>query len=97
MIPEVSMEPIIGTLSTPDNIPKRPTIAYSMGGVGLSDPTQGTSVQVWRAWFDRDKASVFVEAPNTPPTPIFEQDKIIWLTFAFDQNILSCSTIGGGR
>lgn len=87
MIPIVSEIPIIGTLSSPDNIPKRPTIAYSLGGIGLSDPTKGLAIQIWRAWFDRESSKVFIESPNTPAVALFDQDKIVWLTFAFDQNM----------
>lgn len=87
MIPLVSLEPIVGVLSNPDNIPKRPTVAYTMGGIALNNPSEGYLVQVWRAWFDRNTTSVMVESPNTPPTKIFDQDGIVWLTFCFDQTM----------
>lgn len=87
MIPIKSSEPFIGKLLPPDNIPKRPTIDYELGGIGLQDPSQGLMVQTWRCWFDREKSAVMVESPNTPPTKIFEESDIAWLSFAFDQNM----------
>lgn len=87
MIPARSSEPVVGTIYAPDNAPKRPTIDFEMGGIALQDPSQGLQVQTWRAWFDRNEAAVFVEAPNTPPTMIFEQAAITWLSFCFDQNM----------
>lgn len=87
MIPIKSSEAVVGILLPPDNMPKRPTIDYEMGGIGLQDPSLGLMFQQWRCWFDRDSSAVMVESPNTPPTKIFDQDKIIWLSFSFDQNM----------
>lgn len=87
MIPVKSSSDVVGSLLTPDNIPKRPTVDYEMGGVGLQNTAQGLLFQVWRCWFDRNTSSVFVEAPNTPATKIFEQEGIVWLSFTFDQNM----------
>lgn len=86
-IPIKSSEPVVGTLFAPDDFPKRPTIDYELGGIGLQDPSQGLRFQTWRCWFDRDNSAVMVESPNTPPTKIFDQDRIVWLSFCFDQNM----------
>ncbi|AXF52921.1 MAG: tail fiber protein [Caudoviricetes sp.] len=86
-IPIKSSTPVIGVLLSPDNLPKRPTIDYELGGVGLQNPSQGLMYQEWRCWFDRDKSAVMVESPNTPPTKIFDQERIVWLSFCFDQNM----------
>lgn len=87
MIPIKSNPEVIGVLLPPDDMPKRPTIDYELGGVGLQDPSQGLTFQAWRCWYDREKSAVMVEAPNTPPTQIFEEDRLIWLSFCFDQNM----------
>lgn len=87
MMPIKSVTPVIGKLYAPDNMPKRPTIDYELGGVGLQNPIEGLEFQTWRCWFDRDNSAVMVESPNTPPTKIFDQDGIVWLSFAFDQNM----------
>lgn len=87
MIPIKSSEPVVGVIYSPDNMPKRPTIDFELGGVGLQDTSQGLRVQQWRAWFDRYAGGVFVESQNTPPTIIFEQSGIVWLSFCFDQNM----------
>lgn len=87
MIPVKSNPEVIGNILSPDNLPKRPTIDYEMGGIGLQDPSQGLLVQQWRAWYERDEMSVYVESPNTPPTKIFYQESLVWLSFSFDQNM----------
>lgn len=87
MIPVKSDPSVIGLLSSPDNIPRRPTIDYELGGVGLQDSSLGLMLQTWRCWFDRESSSVLLESPNTPPTKIFEQGGITWLSFCFDQNM----------
>lgn len=87
MIPIKSEPAVPGLVLSPDNMPKRPTIDYEMGGIALQDPSQGLLVQQWRAWYVRDEMAVYVEATNTPPTKIFEQDRLTWLSFCFDQNM----------
>lgn len=87
MIPIKSIPELVGVLLAPDNIPKRPTIDYELGGIGLQDASQGLMAQTWRCWYYRDASAVMVEAPNTPPTKIFEQDRLAWLSFCFDQNM----------
>lgn len=87
MIPIKSDPALIGLLLPPDNLPKRPTVDYAMGGIGLQDPSQGLLFQSWRAWYVREDFSVYLESPNTPPTKIFEQEGIAWLSFCFDQNM----------
>lgn len=87
MIPVKSDPDLVGLLNTPDNMPKRPTIDYEIGGIGLQDPSQGLMVQTWRCWFDRDRSAVMVESPNTPPEKIFEQNDLVWLSFCFDQSM----------
>lgn len=87
MIPIKSTTPVIGQLLSPDNLPKRPTIDFEMGGIGLQDPSQGLRVQQWRGWFERNESAVYVESANTPPTKIFDQQNIVWLSFCFDQNM----------
>lgn len=91
MIPIKSTEPVIGDLQSPDNLPKRPTIDYEMGGVGLQDPSQGLEFQIWKCWFDRDSNAVMIESPNTPPIKIFDQENITWISFCFDQNMRWCA------
>lgn len=99
MIPIRSSEAVVGELLAPDGMPKRPTIDYELGGISLQDSSQGLMVQTWRCWFDRDSASVMVEAPNTPPTKIFDQSGITWLSFSFDQNMRWCAvyTLSNGE
>jgi len=99
MIPVKSSEAVIGSLLPPDNMPKRPTIDYELGGIGLQDSSQGLRVQTWRCWFERDAGAVMVEAPNTPSAKIFDQTQITWLSFCFDQNMRWCAvyTVADGQ
>lgn len=91
MIPIKSSTEVAGELLAPDNLPKRPTIDYELGGIGLQNISAGLMVQVWRCWFDRNNSAVMVEAPNTPPAILFYQEKIVWLSFCFDQNMRWCA------
>ena len=97
-IPTLSIPPIIGVILAPDNMPKRPLVDYELGGVALQDISQGLRVQQWRAWFDRARGAVFVEAPLVLETKIFEQVDIEWLSFCFDQNMrwTACYTLSRG-
>lgn len=87
MIPLKSSAPIVGSLKPPDNLPKRPTIDYELGGFGLQNTSEGLEFQTWRCWFDRDSSCVMAEAQNTPAVKLFEQEGIVWLSFCFDQNM----------
>lgn len=87
MIPIKSTKPVVGKLLSPDNLPKRPTIDFDIGGIALQDPSHGLMVQQWRGWFERNESAVYLEAPNTSPTKIFNQPNIVWLSFCFDQNM----------
>lgn len=65
--------------------PNRRT-AYAIGGIALSDPSQGLGVQLWTATALPD--SVVIEAPNlSEPIEILKEPDIVELTLAFDQNM----------
>jgi len=61
--------------------------SWHIGGVGLSDPTQGLRFQDWHAV--SDGSSVFVSAPNWPLMQLFftAGAGISFVDLAFDQNM----------
>lgn len=66
--------------------PPNTRTAYAMGGVGLSDPSQGMDVQLWTATALEDR--VILEAPNMPNALVaLSMPDITQLTLAFDQNM----------
>lgn len=73
----------------PDNIPVFNTTDYQLGGVGLSDASQGFQVQAW--FIDIagpvTNNSVYVSSPNTLPTLLFSQPAITEVSLSFDQNM----------
>lgn len=79
------------TFIPPDDILVDGTVDYELGGVGLSDASQGLQVQVWTARITGTPGfpgtAVTVEAPNTPATQLFAMDGISEISLAFDQNM----------
>lgn len=80
---------IISSFLPPDNIETGPLEDYELGGVGLSDPSQGLQYQVWHMLVTGTGVStaVYVSAPNTPSTLLFSSPNITWARLAFDQNM----------
>lgn len=61
-------------------------VAYALGGVALSDASQGLAVQLWTA--TAKPTHVELTAPNqATPIVILTQPDIAELTLAFDQNM----------
>lgn len=81
--------PIIQAYLPPDQLPSTELEDWELGGVGLSDGSQGLQVQTWHMLVHGTGAttSVWVDAPNTPPTQLFALANITWARLAFDQNM----------
>jgi len=62
------------------------TVDYELGGIGLSDPSQGLQVQTWRARVDGSNVLVG-PAPYTAETTLFTGADITEISLAFDQNM----------
>lgn len=74
----------------PDDKESYPLDDWQLGGVGLSDPTQGLEYQFWRLQVVVDEAFVgyfWVSAPNTAPVLLFSRPGATWGRLAFDQNM----------
>ena len=66
--------------------PPNKKTAYAMGGIALSNPSQGLNVQLWTAQAMPD--GVYVTSPTvTQPIALLIQPNITELTLAFDQNM----------
>jgi hypothetical protein len=92
MIPNKSLvQPLIwNPYIPPINLPNTFISCEALGGIGLSDPTQGLQTQNWSGYVANvglPDASVYLSAPNTPDTFIFAYPGIVWMRFTFDQNM----------
>jgi hypothetical protein len=63
-----------------------PLIDYELGGVGLSDPSQGLKVKLWTLYLDGEN-DVKITAEGVPPVTLFSRAGIRELSLAFDQNM----------
>lgn len=92
MIPNKSLiqPPIWSFFLPPVNLPNTFTSCEALGGIGLSDPSQGLQVQNWSGYVSNvglTTSSVHLSSNNTPDTIIFSSPGIIWMRFTFDQNM----------
>lgn len=92
MIPNKSLiqPPIWEAYKPPVNLPNTFTNCESLGGISLSDPTQGLQYQNWSGTVTDvglATSSVYLYSDNTPNTFIFSDPGIIWMRFTFDQNM----------
>jgi len=93
MLPDhtLSTTLIYGNYLYPDYLYTDGLIDYELGGIGLSNATSGLMVQVWTATLvgvpGDVGTSVYVSAPNTPDTFLFQMDGITEISLSFDQNM----------
>ena len=90
MIPELSSEYVPGALMYPDDMLRKNTVDYELGGVALQDSTQGMRYQAWNCFYDELNSKVCVTPLTTDPNAsiqLFEESEIVELSFAFDQNM----------
>lgn len=74
----------------PVNFPTTTTTCEAIGGIGLSDPSQGLQVQNWSGYVTNvglSNSAVYLYSPNTSNTFIFSSPGIVWMRFTFDQNM----------
>ena len=90
---QLSQQLEFGDFLNPDNLPCSNTLSYQLGGVGVSDPSQGLEVQVWVANLinpTQGNSYVTLSAPNTPTYTLFSAAGISSISLAFDQNMKPC-------
>ena len=91
MNPAVSLisPAVISVYISPDNLDSTPLEDWELGGIGLSDSSQGLMYQSWHLVVSGTgvNTAVYVDAPNTPSTFLFSLQNITWARLAFDQNM----------
>jgi hypothetical protein len=69
----------------PRDAPPMPLIDYELGGIALSDPSQGLMAKSWRMrWVD---GQFILDAPAVAPAVVFERSAVTEFSFTFDQNM----------
>lgn len=63
-----------------------PLIDYELGGIGLSDPSEGLKVKLWTLYLEGEN-DVTITAEGVEPVTLFSRDGIQELSLAFDQNM----------
>lgn len=82
---ELSSVSVPSEFLDPDDERTAPLIAKELGGVGLSDPSQGLQVQVWTAkYLDGD---VVVGSATVADAVQFSRPDVVEIDLAFDQNM----------
>lgn len=84
----LSTTPVPATYLAPDTLelPNRLT-DFELGGIALSDASQGLQVQRWTCRADPDTGVVYLGAELVPETVLFTAEGITELSLAFDQNM----------
>lgn len=80
---------IINPYIPPDDLSPTELIDYELGGIGLSNASQGLQIQTWtlQVLGTGINTAIYLSAPNTPSTFIFTLPQIVWARLAFDQNM----------
>lgn len=87
MLPDgvLSTIPIPASFMWPRDAPPQDLIDYELGGVAISDPSQGLMVKAWRMrWID---GQFIADASGVAPAVILERDDVANFSFTFDQNM----------
>lgn len=85
----LTSETIISAYLFPDNLVSTDLEDWELGGIGLSDPSQGLEYQAWHLTVLGEGAltTVWLDAPTTPLVQQFALPNITWARLAFDQNM----------
>ena len=76
----------------PDNILPSLTTSYQLGGIGLSDASQGLQVQTWTLTIAGTVTlnDMVISSPNTLATVLLSKPNVTSVSLAFDQNMKPC-------
>jgi len=76
----------------PDNITPSLITSYQLGGIGLSDASQGLQVQTWTLTIAGPLTlnDMVISSPNTPATVLLSKPNVTSISLAFDQNMKPC-------
>lgn len=70
---------------SPRDAPPVPLVDYELGGIGLSDPSQGLMVKSWRMRWE--EGQFILDALATAPQNVLVRDGVTEFSFTFDQNM----------
>lgn len=87
MLPEFLPDPIDAPFIPPKDIPTIRTESLSIGGIGLSDISQGRNYQVWRLRVSEDSSSLLLSSATYPETSVISDVDIEECSLSFDQNM----------
>ncbi len=87
----ISSPTLISTYLYPDNITPTDATDWELGGIGLSNSSQGLEVQAWEmvvaGTLGQPGTAIYVSSPNTASTQLLQVDGITFARFTFDQNM----------
>lgn len=90
MIPQqvLSPTPYVANYFVPDGDPSITELYdLELGGVGLSDPSQGLQVQNWSLTVDNTLGTFTIASATQAPLVLFTRTNPTWGRLAFDQNM----------
>jgi hypothetical protein len=87
MIPNQQLSTIAASSDflSPDNEEVNRLESKELGGVAISDPSQGLQVKTWTARYNG--TSITVEAEDVPPITVITEPEIKEVSLSFDQNM----------
>lgn len=89
MIPsaQVSTSAAVSAYLPPDDQRKKVTQDFEMGGVAVSNPSEGLNAYTWQIW-KTGTGDVMLQRQGQPAVLQFNEPNIQEITFAFDQNMM---------
>lgn len=89
MLPEDSLSSELAAryLLYPDSLPFSNSRDYEMGGIAISDPSQGLLVQPWTAYVDEEGYIYVAPIGTEDPAPLMQVEDATWLGITFDRNM----------
>lgn len=92
MIPQHSISSVIlpEPFLPPGDLPVLPTFDYELGGIGLSDPSQGLMVQTWKVEIvdlGNGTGNAVISSTTQAPLVLFNLPDLTEISLAFDQNM----------
>ena len=81
----MSTVPVTSPFLYPDDQPYNPLLDYEMGGIALSDPSQGLNVVPWKLW--ADSGIIFIDKVEGGAQEVIVHAPATQVSLAFDQNM----------
>lgn len=81
----MSTLPVSAPFLYPDNQEYNPLLDYEMGGIALSDPSQGLNVVPWKVW--AESGNIYIDKVEGGAQEVLLAAEPTQLSFTFDQNM----------